>query len=129
MRISNGSQGDARVPRPDLAAVLEHYGAASVTRSGNILCIVHEETTPSMSVDLEKQLVNCMSCGFAGDAFNIIMRKEGYDFKRAAEASAQFESAPTDGGGEDVQSVLGRRRSGVSGRKGDPRSRKWSRPW
>lgn len=129
MRIENGASGRGeRVAKPDLQAVLLHYGL-DAPHSGNYTCIVHEETRASLSVNLEEQVVQCFSCGFAGDAFNIIMRKEGYDFKRAAQASAQFESAPTDGGGEDVQSVLGRRRSGVSGRKGDPRSRKWSRPW
>lgn len=129
MRIENGASGRGeRVAKPDLQAVLLHYGL-DAPHSGNYTCIVHEETRASMSVNLEEQVVQCFSCGFAGDAFNIIMKREGYDFKRAAEASAQFESAPDDAGRKDVPTVLGRHRSGVPERKGDSRSRRWQRPW
>lgn len=127
MRIRNGP-GFEPTPRPDLQEVLRHYGCYA-EHSGNYLCVVHDETQPSMSVDLEKQLLNCMSCGFAGDAFSLIMEKEQVDFKRATGSAAQFTGEASDEGGTGVSSVLGRKRPGVSHGKGNRRSGQWRRPW
>lgn len=131
MRISNGA-GPRReqAERPDLSSVLLHYGVDAHS-SGNHLCVAHEETTPSMSVNLEKGLVNCMSCGFAGSSWDIIMKKEDLDFRAAVTfaADAGFENEALDRGRDDVQSVLGRRCSGVPRNKGDRRASRWARPW
>lgn len=133
MRISNGA-GPKRekAPKPDLQSVLLHYGV-DAPRSGNYNCAVHEETTPSMSVNLDEQVVQCFSCGFAGDAFSLIMEKEQVDFRGAVEAASKFEDAAPGGGREDVRSVLGRKRTSVPRNKGDRRSdrrsRTWTRPW
>lgn len=127
MRISNGA-GPQReqAERPDLSSVLLHYGVDAHS-SGNHLCVAHEETTPSMSVNLEKGLVNCMSCGFAGSSWDIIMRREDVDFKGAAAfaETAGFDSTPVDK--EEGVSVLGRKRN-PSRRERGGRSG-WKRPW
>ena len=129
MRISNGAgPRQEKAPKPDLQAVLLHYGV-DAPRSGNYICVAHDETTPSMSVNLDEQVVQCFSCGFAGDAFNIIMTKEDCDFTGAVEAAAQFENAASYRGGGDVRSVLGRKRAAVPRNKGDRRSSRWTRPW
>ncbi|MGA2142939.1 MAG: CHC2 zinc finger domain-containing protein, partial [Brevinematales bacterium] len=47
------------------------------------LCPWHEDRTPSLSVDREKGLYNCFGCGEAGDAFDLVEKMKGYDFKEA----------------------------------------------
>lgn len=125
MRIRNGP-GFEPTPRPDLQEVLRHYGCYA-EHSGNYLCVVHDETQPSMSVDLEKQLLNCMSCGFAGDAFSLIMEKEQVDFAGATEfaRTTGFDGAPQQK--EEGVSVLGRRRSASRSDRGGRSG--WKRPW
>ena len=132
MRVANGAAAAApeEAERPDLTEVLEFYGA-HVYGSGKINCIFHEETSPSLSVNLEKQVFKCFACPAAGDAWSAIMIKEDTDFNgaRTFAASAGFESAAHDGGGEGVSGVLGRRRPGVSRGSRPSRGRPWSRPW
>lgn len=126
MRISNGAGGSEKAPKPDLQAVLLHYGV-DAPRSGNYNCAVHEETTPSMSVNLSDQVVQCFSCGFAGSSWDIIMRCEGVDFKGAvafAETTG-FDGAPN--GKEEGVSVLGRKRNPSRKERGGRSG--WKRPW
>ena len=53
MALQNGSASSAPAytGKPDLQEVLEHYGA-DVHHSGKTLCCFHDETSPSLSVDL-----------------------------------------------------------------------------
>lgn len=44
------------------------------------LCPFHNETTPSFSVSVEKQLFHCFGCGASGNVFSFIMLIENYDF-------------------------------------------------
>lgn len=127
MRIENGASGRGeRVAKPDLQAVLLHYGL-DAPHSGNYTCIVHEETRASLSVNLEEQVVQCFSCGFAGDAFNIIMSRESVDFAGATEfaRATGFGEAPQQK--REEVSVLGRRRS--TGRTDRGGRSGWRRPW
>lgn len=140
MRLRNGggdsAPSQALTPKPDLQEVLEHYGAI-VPHSGKVKinCIFHDENDPSLSVDLEEQLFKCFACPAAGSAWDAIMLKEDCDFRSAVDyaAATEFTSAPDDRGGEELQSVLGRRRGGVPGGKGSSRGgkggRSWARPW
>lgn len=108
--------------RPDLAAVLEHYDVR--IRGGvkmMVQCPLHTDKTPSCSVNLDKQLWNCKSCGEKGDSYNLIMLKEGIDFVRARAFAATLGFATGGVGGSDDQvsgSLYGARRS-VPSRKGD----------
>lgn len=131
MRISNGAgPRQEKAPKPDLQSVLLYYGL-DVNHSGNYTCIFHSETRASMSVNLDESVVQCFSCGEAGDSWSIIQKKEGLDFREsiAFAANAGFEDAAPERGGEDVPSVLGRKRAGVPRNKGDRRSSRWQRPW
>lgn len=136
MRLLNGASApeQGETEKPDLQEVLEHYGA-HVYGDGKILCLVHDEDNPSMNVQLGKGLWFCHSCGQGGSSWDMIMKKEDLDFKSAVTfgATTGFASAASDGGGDDVPEVLGRRRPGVSGgsKSGGSggRSRPWSRPW
>lgn len=127
MRISNGASGKPKeTPRPDLQAVLRHYGSFA-EHSGVHLCVVHDESRPSMSVDLDKQVVNCHSCGFGGDAYSIIQHKEGLDFHGAVSFA---ESTGFDGATPSQQegaTVLGRKRAAPRKERGGRTG--WKRPW
>ena len=47
------------------------------------LCPWHEDKTSSLSVDREKGLYNCFGCGESGDAFDLVEKMKGCDFKDA----------------------------------------------
>jgi hypothetical protein len=65
--------------KPDLRAVLEFYHVElrGERREMQVLCPVHDESRPSCSVNLDKGVIHCMSCGFGGDSLAIIGVKEG----------------------------------------------------
>ena len=78
--------------KPDLLRVLEHYEIEVRDMGpGNqlILCPVHSEDRPSCSVHVEKGLWNCKACLATGDAFTIIMQREGLGFREAVEFAEQ----------------------------------------
>ncbi|WP_371674520.1 CHC2 zinc finger domain-containing protein [Streptomyces sp. NBC_00289] len=84
-------------------------------------CPFHDDNTPSFSWNTDRQLWKCHSCGKGGDAFTLIMEKEGTDFvgARALAASLAFATRDAGGGGERLSgsSYAGRRK--VSPRPGD----------
>lgn len=67
--------------RPRLADVIEHYGGNPYRRM--IHCVLHEDRTPSCSVNHDRGLWNCHSCGRGGDVWTLIELKEGVDFAGA----------------------------------------------
>ncbi len=52
------------------------------------LCPFHDEKTPSFMVDPSKQLYHCFGCGEGGNVFTFLKKKEGLDFREAAERLA-----------------------------------------
>ena len=70
-----------------LKAVVEHYGGE--VREGYskpVRCCFHNDTRRSavMSTDGEKAgLYFCHTCGIGGDAYSLLMWKEGVDFRVA----------------------------------------------
>ena len=73
--------------KPDIIKVLAHFGIEvnSTRRETLCLCPAHDEDRPSCSVNTEKNLVNCHACGFAGDAFSVVMRRESVPYPAAVE--------------------------------------------
>lgn len=47
------------------------------------LCPFHNESTPSFSVSIEKQLYHCFGCGASGNVYSFIMQMENLDFPDA----------------------------------------------
>ena len=84
------------IERPDLGDVLEFYGVPS--RKSMVACPLHDDRTPSFSVNYGKGLWNCHSCGSAGDAWTLIQLKEGVDFL-GAKAFAEANNFKDVGGG------------------------------
>jgi DNA primase catalytic core len=47
------------------------------------LCPFHDDKNPSLSVDREKGLFNCFGCGESGDAFDLVEKLKGFDFRES----------------------------------------------
>ncbi|MEU7030026.1 CHC2 zinc finger domain-containing protein [Streptomyces sp. NPDC046275] len=83
-------------------------------------CPFHDDDTPSFSWNTDRQLWKCHSCGKGGDAFTLIMEKEGTDFvgARALAASLAFATRDAGGGDERVSGSSYTGRRAVSPRSG-----------
>ncbi len=72
----------------DMDDLLEHYGSSidnTGRPDGKALCIFHDESTPSLSVEREKKLIHCFGCEVEGDAFEVVMAKEQLGWRDAAD--------------------------------------------
>jgi DNA primase len=84
-----------------IESVLEHYGATINRSSGSFAmrCPFHDDRHASGSVDLNKDLYNCFTCGVSGDAISIVMRQEGISFVEAKRIVEEL----TDGSGGEIR--------------------------
>lgn len=86
------------VSKPDLAAVLAHYGIDTIDKHGWIpcKCIVHDDSHASAAYNLDEQKYNCLVCNLLGDVYDLVGRKENLkefvDVKRKAESLAHGSS-------------------------------------
>jgi hypothetical protein len=89
--------------KPELAAVLDHYEVPySPTRVSQMAhCPLHEDRTPSLSLNLRSGLWKFHSCGRGGDSYTLIMELEGIDFVRARTLAAAVGLAAAGPGGSD----------------------------
>ena len=71
--------------KPEIRAVLDYAGVRYQDKRGSqkVLCPAHADRKPSCSLDLDKGLWNCLSCGASGDAWSLLMIAEGISFKDA----------------------------------------------
>ncbi|MBU3851345.1 MAG: DNA primase [Candidatus Paralactobacillus gallistercoris] len=60
------------------------------------LCPFHEEKTPSFSVNEEKQIFHCFSCGRGGNVFKFLMDLKHISFPEAVAQVAAFDHIPLD---------------------------------
>lgn len=108
-----------------LETVLEHYGVRHTYRGKQMVScpIQGDDSRPSMSVDLAKQLFKCHACGKGGDVWVLIQEMEGItDYGGARRfAEATFGIAGGDSG-RSVGDVRGRSRGGRQGRSLSSRS-------
>ena len=75
------------------------------------LCPVHNEKTPSFSVNPEKQIYKCFGCGVGGSSIDFIMEVEKLDFVDAIrylaeQYSIEIETSGSDRKGMDIRSEL-----------------------
>ena len=75
--------------RPDLRDVIEHYLGAHAGRR-MIPCPLHEDRSPSCSVNYDLGLWHCHSCGRGGSSWDLIMSKEGCSFKEAVAVAEKY---------------------------------------
>lgn len=59
-------------------------------------CPFHEDKTPSFSVNEEKQIFHCFSCGRGGSVFNFLMEVEGLTYPEAVFKVADIAGIPID---------------------------------
>jgi hypothetical protein len=121
-RQVGGSDDASEDEKPTLEAVLDHYDVR-IPGSGRGMtnCPLHEDRTPSLSVDTDKGVWNCHSCGNGGDSYALLMQKEEIDFvgARALAASLALTTGSVGGGDDELSgSRYGGRRK-VPARKGD----------
>jgi DNA primase len=57
-------------------------------RGYKALCPFHDDTTPSLQVNPERQSWKCWVCDVGGDIFSFVMQKENVDFREALEMLA-----------------------------------------
>ena len=71
--------------KPDISVILEHYGARVPTRHGwfSMRCPFHEDRHNSASATRDDNAFCCFACQIKGDAYAIIMAKEGVNFIEA----------------------------------------------
>jgi DNA primase len=73
------------VEKPNISAILEHYGARVPTRRGwfSMKCPFHDDTHNSASANVDEGVFCCFACQVKGDGFSLIMSKEGVQFREA----------------------------------------------
>lgn len=59
-------------------------------------CPFHEERTPSFTVNEEKQIFHCFSCGRGGNVFRFLEEIEGYGFPEAVQKVAEQGNVSVD---------------------------------
>jgi DNA primase catalytic core len=70
----------------DLAALVRAAGVTLKRKGKQLigLCPFHDDRSPSLIVDPQKNLWNCLgACGAGGDVYAWVMRREGVDFRAA----------------------------------------------
>ena len=68
----------------DIVEIIQEY--VELSKKGKNywgICPFHDDSNPSMSVSIEKQLYNCFSCNNAGGVFKFIQQIEKVSFKEA----------------------------------------------
>ncbi|MEU7148504.1 CHC2 zinc finger domain-containing protein [Streptomyces sp. NPDC045456] len=77
-------------------------------------CPLHEDNTPSLSYNTDRQVWKCHSCGAGGDSYSMIMEKENTTFVRARAIATSLTLATRDAGRSDRElsgSAYGGRRA------------------
>lgn len=119
---------------PPLDQVLERYGSSvRGTNKQNVSCPLHDDRTPSLSVNLEKNVGHCHSCGFAGNSWTLIMKMEACQFNDArewAEANLGFTAEVSRPSSEIVSgTAYGGRRTISKGKGPQPAKHRWKPSW
>jgi len=76
----------AIVNKPDIVKVMEKEGIqlTNGARGGlKCRCPLHEDQSPSMTVNVDKQVFYCFGCGEGGDVITFIKKLHGLSFKQA----------------------------------------------
>ena len=67
--------------RIDLTSLIRKYTALNGKNKG--ICPFHDDHTPSLSVNPDKNIWRCFGCNKGGDCFSFIMEAEQLTFKNA----------------------------------------------
>lgn len=117
-----------------IAAYLEYLGA-SVPAIGHgwrkIKCLFHDDGHASAGINFDEQRFKCHGCGVSGDVYDLIMYKEGGNYREAVQFAEAIsptgntriykKHTPSNGLSTDSR-LIGRRSSAVSSRSSQRRS-------
>ena len=112
------------VSKPDIGAVLEHYGVTVLDRHGWVpcRCVIHEDSHSSAAYNIDKQAYNCLVCNLLGDVYDLVSRKEDIrefrDVKQRAETIANGRSTAVSRKSHDGNSLLPQRSGDNKGSRG-----------
>lgn len=108
------------MPRPSISALWEAYGGRLVGRDvggwRKALCVLHDDKTPSATINEDEGKWKCFVCDAYGDAIDLIMRRDLVGFRAACKIAEAF------GGVQEVPET-----GLVRGRR--PGRRAWRPPW
>jgi DNA primase catalytic core len=87
---------DALKREIDIVSLFASFGVALEKKGPGYMgrCPWHDDSTPSLSVDKEKGLYHCFGCGEAGDAFSLVQKMKGCDFKGSLAFLKEFSRSP-----------------------------------
>jgi DNA primase len=71
------------------------------------LCPWHDDTSPSLQVNAERQSFKCWVCDIGGDVFSFVMRMEGVEFPEALAILADRAGIPLKPGRATASAVAG----------------------
>ena len=72
-----------RVEELDLKSIIENETGSKFTRNNKICCPIHNEKTPSLSLDTKRNKWHCFGCGRGGDAIDFISELKGLNYIEA----------------------------------------------
>ena len=110
-----------------LELVFEHYDLTYPNGYGQktIKCPVHDDANASATVNTEDGVWFCFACSAGGDAYNLIMEREGIGFTDAAVLAQGI----LDSSGHEIRTGSGgKSRSGVPRKQGSSSKRGGYRP-
>jgi hypothetical protein len=83
--------------KPPILSAAHKLGIALTKRGTEYvgLCPLHEDRTPSFSVNPKKGVFCCYGCGAGGDAYDLVMAVTGCDFRAAKEYLGVTDEGPT----------------------------------
>jgi DNA primase len=104
--------------------VLEYYGwdgrAHGYGDDKNIKCPFHGDRHASGRINEAKEVFYCNACGVAGDAYKLVMDKEGLTFDQAKRRVQEI-------AGSDGSQLPGKPASGFFRSRGSSKLPKWAR--
>ena len=72
-----------RIEELDLKSIIENETGSKFTRNNKICCPIHNEKTPSLSLDTKRNKWHCFGCGRGGDAIDFISELKGLNYIEA----------------------------------------------
>ena len=96
VRIPDATVDDIR-KNTDIVDIISQY--LQLRKSGQnhfAHCPFHEDKTPSFSVNDQKQIFYCFSCGRGGNVFNFLKEIEGLTYPEAIIKTAELINYPLD---------------------------------
>ena len=88
----------------DIVDVIGSY--ISLNDKNKALCPFHDDHSPSFSVQKDKQIYKCFSCGESGNVITFVQKYNGITFTEALKMLADRAGIPsTDGRGRETEKI------------------------